>query len=320
MHGVILDCDSLKPDDLDLSLLLATLPQWKQYGATTPENTLERIADATVVVSNKVVLDRKILQQTPQLKLICVAATGTNNIDLAAAQQYGITVTNVSGYGVNSVAQHTLTLMLSLATRLPQYSQAVADGKWSESPFFCLLDYPIIELAGKSLGIVGYGAIGQAVARLANALNMKVLISARPGAETVKLDERLVFDDVLAQADILSLHCPLTEQTSQLINARRLAQMKPGAFLINTARGGLIDEAALAGALLSGHLAGAALDSISIEPPPHDHPLLTANIPNLLITPHCAWGSQPARQRLVNELAKNIEAFKRGELRNTVSG
>lgn len=318
MRGVILDGDSLGPGDLDLSALLSTLPQWRQYPSTAPQQTAARIADADVVVSNKVVLDAAAIAQATQLKLICVAATGTNNVDVAAAHRREIRVTNVAGYGVASVAQHTLALMLSLATQIPRYGAAVARGDWSRSPFFCLLDYPIVELAGRTLGIVGYGAIGRAVAGLAGALGLQVIISARPGADTTPSSERLPFAEVLASADILSLHCPLTEATAQLINARTLAQMKPGAFLINTARGGLVDEPALAAALKRGHLAGAALDSLSIEPPPADHPLLAGDIPNLLITPHCAWGSRPARQRLVEELVKNIQAFKQGVPRNLV--
>ncbi|TQV74256.1 D-2-hydroxyacid dehydrogenase [Exilibacterium tricleocarpae] len=317
LRGVILDCDSLGPDDLDLTPLLGTLPSWQRYPVTAAAQVAGRISDADVVVTNKVVLDAALLVQAPRLKLVCVAATGTNNIDVAAAHRQGICVTNVAGYGVGSVAQHTLTLMLSLATQLPRYAAAVERGDWCRSPFFCLLDYPIVELADKALGIVGYGAIGQAVAKLARALGMRVLVSARPGAE-VPVPGRLPFAQVLADADVVSLHCPLTETTAQLINAETLAQMRPGAFLINTARGGLIDESALAAALKRRALAGAALDSISVEPPPADHPMLAGDIPNLLLTPHCAWGSQPARQRLVGELANNIEAFKQGTPRNLV--
>ena len=317
MRGVILDVDSLGPQDLDLAPLLATLPTWQCHALTSPAQTAARVADADIVITNKVVLDESLLAQAPGLRLICVAATGTNNIDVAAAHRRGIGVTNVAGYGVGSVAQHTLTLMLSLATQVPRYAAAVTRGDWSRSPFFCLLDYPIVELAGKTLGIVGYGAIGQAVASLARALDIEVLVSARPGT-TNPSPGRVPFAEVLARADILSLHCPLTATTAELINAATLSQMKPGAFLINTARGGLVDESALVAALRGGQLAGAALDSISVEPPPADHPLLATDIPNLLLTPHCAWGSQAARQRLVGELVKIIEAFKQGTARNPV--
>ncbi|BFM17770.1 2-hydroxyacid dehydrogenase [Maricurvus nonylphenolicus] len=321
MRGVILDSDTLAPADLDLQSLYNSLDNslddWQTYATTQPEQTLARIQGAEVVVTNKVVIDRQMLEQSPSLKLICIAATGTNNVDLQAAADYKVTVTNVAGYGVGSVAQHTLALMLALATKLPQYHNACQSGQWSQSPFFCMLDHPIIELADKTLGIVGYGAIGQAVAKLAEAIGMRVIISARPGSHECPSD-RLPLAEVLSQADILSLHCPLTPATDQFINHHTLQQLKPGSLLINTARGGLIDEAALVAALKSGQLGGAALDSISVEPPPADHPLLAADIPNLILTPHCAWGSQKARQTLVNEVALNIQAFRRGEARNLV--
>lgn len=317
MRGVILDIDSLGPDDLDLSPLLDTLPDWQEYANTLPEETAERIAQADVVVTNKVVLTDALMQQAPHLTLICVAATGTNNVDLEAAKRHGITVTNVAGYSTHSVSQHTVGLILSLANQLPCYFQAVHQGKWSQSPFFCLLDYPIVELAGKTLGIVGYGAIGQQVAKISDALGMQVLISARPGSTEIPTG-RTAFEEVLRQADVVSLHCPLTESTNKIIDAKALSQMKPDAFLINTARGGLIDEEALAEALRQGALGGAALDSLSAEPPPPDHPLLTGDIPNLLITPHCAWGSQQARQKLVDEVGENIRAFLSNTPRNRV--
>lgn len=317
MRGVILDSDTLAPTDLDLQSLYNSLDDWQTYTTTQPEQTLARIQNAEVVVTNKVVIDRQILEQAPGVKLICIAATGTNNVDLQAAADLKVTVTHVAGYGVSSVAQHTLALMLALATKLPQYHNACQSGRWSQSPFFCMLDHPIIELADKTLGIVGYGAIGQAVAKLAAAIGMKVIISARPDA-CVCPPDRQPFTDVLSQADILSLHCPLTPATEQLMNPNTLKQLKPGSLLINTARGGLIDEAALVAALKSGQLGGAALDSISVEPPPADHPLLATDIPNLILTPHCAWGSQKARQTLVDEVALNIQAFKRGEARNQV--
>ncbi len=320
MHGVILDGDSLGPTDLDLSLVYNSLEHWQTYPVTSAEDTATRIAGADVIVTNKVVINRALIEATPSLKLICVAATGTNNVDLQAAQEHGVSVANVAGYGIGSVAQHTLTLMLALASNLPAYSSACRDGRWSQSPFFCMLDFPIIELSGLTLGIVGSGAIGQAVTKLANALDMNVLISARPGTDKNSIpDNRIAFDELLPQVDILSLHCPLTNDNAKLINSNTLQQLKPGALLINTARGGLVDEVALIQALKNGQLAGAALDSISVEPPPADHPLLANDIPNLILTPHCAWGSQKARQTLVNEVALNIEAFKNNEARNLVT-
>lgn len=320
MHGVILDSDTLAPADLDLTNLLRSIDSWLRYPITAATDTAERIANAEIIVTNKVVIDRAAMAAAPKLRLICVAATGANNIDLTAARELGIAVTNVAGYSTHTVAQHTLALMLALATNLPRYQQASRDGSWSASPFFCRLDYPIAELAGATLGIIGYGAIGRKVAAIAQALDMRVLISARPGnnMSTDLHNQRTPFQNVLQQADVLSLHCPLTTDNQQLINAATLKQMKPGALLINTARGGLIDEAALIAALKSGRLGGAALDSISVEPPPLDHPLLAHDIPNLILTPHCAWGSQTARQTLVDEVSLNIAAFLRGERRNRI--
>lgn len=317
-HGVILDADSLGPSDLNLEPLLSALPHWQQFASTRPDQITERLAQAQVVITNKVVLDAETLRALPQLQLICVAATGTNNVDLYAAKQQGIAVCNAVNYGPKSVAQHALMLMLNLATKAPAYSRAAVDGRWSRSPFFCLLDYPVMELAGKTLGILGYGVLGQQVAQLGRALGMDVLISARPDSDSVP-EGRLAFESVLRTADVLSLHCPLTEANHRLINAERLAMMKPGAFLINCARGGLIDELALAAALRNGQLGGAGLDVLSQEPPPADHPLLAPDIPNLIITPHTAWASHEARQNLVNILADNVRSFLSGEAMNRVA-
>lgn len=328
MRGVILDADTLGPD-IDMSPLLKRLPHWQQFASTAADQTRERIRSAQVLVTNKVIIDAALMQSAPELKLICVAATGTNNIDLEAAARLGIVVTNVPGYSGNAVTQHTLALILTLATRMTDYQQAVRQGDWSRSPHFCLQDFPITELAGKTLGIIGYGAIGKAVTVCARALGMRVLISQRPGqagsitdAQTGIADgqpgDRTPFAEVLANADILSLHCPLTPTTQHLLNSQTLAQMKPGSWLINTARGGLIDEPALAHALRHGTLGAAALDCLSIEPPPPEHPLLASDIPNLLLTPHIAWASDQARQRLVQALGENIEAFLQGEIRNQV--
>ncbi|AFU98624.1 2-hydroxyacid dehydrogenase [Simiduia agarivorans] len=315
-HGVMLDGDSLG-NDLNLKDLRATVPHWDWHPNTQPAQTAERIRQADIIITNKVVLDRALLAQAPTLKLICVAATGTNNVDLAAAAERGICVSNVVNYGPASVAQHTLMLMLNLATRAFDYQRAATDGRWSRSPFFCLLDYPIVELAGKTLGIVGYGTLGKKVGALAQALGMQVLVSARPGQPPT--DGRVAFDELLAQADVLSLHCPLTPDTQHLINRDTLAKMKPGALLINCARGPLLDETAVADALRSGQLGGAGLDVLSQEPPSPDHPLLQPGIPNLIVTPHTAWASREARQNLVNILTGNILAFSRGQPRNRVT-
>ena len=306
-RAVFLDHQSLDLGDLDLSPLKQQFDAFELFAATRPEQVAERLQGAVAVVSNKVMLDAATLAANPQLKLILVAATGTNNVDLAAARAQGITVCNCQGYGTPSVAQHCLMLLLALATRLPDYQRAVADGKWAQAKQFCLLDFPIVELEGKTLGLLGHGELGSAVSRLAEAFGMRVLVGNLPGRP--KRPERLDLDELLPQVDALTLHCPLTEQTRNLIGARELQLMKPSAFLINAARGGLVDEQALADALRRGHLGGAATDVLTSEPPSDDNPLLDPSLPRLIITPHSAWGSREARQRIVGQLAENATAF-----------
>ena len=246
------------------------------------------------------------LEQAPRCRYIGILATGMNNVDLDYCKQRGITVNNVAGYGTDSVAQHTLMLMLNLATSALATMRQVQQGEWSQSPFFCLLDNPVIELAGKHLVIVGYGTLGQRVAELAKAFGMRVSVAARPGTQHTS---RRPLDELLPEADVVSLHCQLSDDTAEMINAERLALMKPGAFLINTARGGLIDEQALLTALTQNQIGGAALDTLSVEPPPADHPLLNAQLPNLLITPHSAWAAKEARQRLITLAVNKLSAF-----------
>jgi len=258
------------------------------------------------VLVNKVVLNVDALGQAEKLRYVGVLATGTNNVDTEYCQQHGIRVNNVDGYGTDSVAQHAMMLLLNLATSFAPTTQQVKQGDWSRSPYFCLLDNPVIELAGKHLVIVGYGTLGQRFAELARAFGMKVSVAARPGTTSA---ERRALDDLLPEADVVSLHCQLSQQTEKLINAERLALIKPSALLINTARGGLIDETALVTALNEGQIAGAALDTLSVEPPPADHPLLQLDLPNLLITPHSAWSAIEARQRLVQIAAERLQAF-----------
>lgn len=311
MLGVFLDRDSLDCGDLDFSELDATLPDWRYYPATAPAETVDRIADADVVISNKVVLDAATIQQASRLKLISVAATGVNNVDLDAAAAQGVRVCNCHGYGTAAVVQHVFALLLSLITRWPDYQQAVRSGRWQQSSQFCLLDFPIRELAGKTLGIVGYGELGQGVARIAEAFGMRVLIAQRPGTMET-LEHRLPLPVLLPQVDVLSLHCPLTPATRGLIGAWELALMRRDAILINTARGGLVDEALLADALRRGALGGAGIDVLSLEPPANGNPLLAPDIPNLIVTPHCAWGSRESRQRMIGQLAENIAGFLRG--------
>jgi glycerate dehydrogenase len=317
VRGVFLDYRSVDPGDLDRSVLKSVLPAWDWHGATTNEQLAERIADAEVIVSNKVPLQAQVLTAAPKLRLICIAATGADKVDLTAAGQLGIQVSNVTGYAAPSVVQHVFTLMLALSTNLLRYHRDVTDGSWQAQDQFCLLDHPISELAGKTLGILGYGELGKGVARVARAFGMKVLVARRPGAETVE-DDRMPWRELLPQVDVLSLHVPLVQNTRMLIGETELALMKSSALLINTARGGIVDEYALAKALRAGEIGGAGIDVLGVEPPAADNPLLANDIPNLILTPHTAWASRESRQRLLDEIALNIGAFSRGEARNSV--
>ncbi|SDJ70181.1 D-2-hydroxyacid dehydrogenase [Microbulbifer yueqingensis] len=307
MRGVFLDTLTIKPGELDTSGLEASLDHWDFYETTGPGQVAERIAEADVVITNKVVLDRELIENAPNLQLICVCATGTNNIDQAAAEERGIPVRNVSGYASASVPQHALALILGLATRWHQYHHDVMAGRWSDSPVFCMLDYPVMELAGKKLGIIGYGDLGRKTADLCRALGMQILVAESFTGEDK--EGRVPLPQLLAESDVVSLHCPLTDATEKLVNGKFLAAMKPGALLVNTARGGLVDEQALAEALKTGHLGGAALDVLSEEPPPADHPLLAGDIPNLVVTPHMAWISRESRQRLLDGVVANIREW-----------
>lgn len=306
-RAVFLDFSPLDQGDLDLTPLQSAFDELICHAQTSETQLIERLQGAEVAIVNKIALDDRVFAACPDLKLILVAATGVNNIDLPAARQRGIVVSNCQAYGTATVAQHTLMLLLALATRLPDYQAAVARGRWQESGQFCLLDFPIVELAGKTLGVLGHGELGSAVARLAEALGMQVLTGNLPGRPPRA--DRLELDALLPQVDALTLHCPLTEQTRNLIGTRELQLMKPSAFVINTARGGLIDEQALADTLRSGHLGGAATDVLISEPPSNDNPLLAADVPRLIVTPHSAWGSREARQRIVGQMVENAEAF-----------
>ncbi|UNW04661.1 2-hydroxyacid dehydrogenase [Acinetobacter indicus] len=312
MNAIFLDFASLDQDDLQLEDLNAVFQQQLTlYPTTSPAELLPRVQSAEVIISNKVLLDAATLQQCPQLKLILISATGTNNVDLEQARRQGVVVCNCQGYGTAAVAQHTLMLMLNLATSFVPYHQAVQQGQWQRSSQFCLLDYPIVELAGKTLGIVGYGELGQAVAKLAEAFGMQVKIAAL--ANRPQSASRVPFTELLPQVDFLSLHCPLTEDTRDLIGPAEFAAMKHSAFLINCARGGIVNEAALAEALQSGQIAGAAMDVLSVEPPKQGNILLDPAIPNLILTPHSAWGSVDARQRIVQQMVENVIAFQQGQ-------
>ena len=310
MNAVFLDYESLDKNDLDFSALRELFTDLELYPSTLATQVLERVRHTDVVITNKVVLDAETLKQCLSLKLILISATGTNNVDLAQAKAQGITVCNCQGYGTSAVAQHTLMLMLALATSVIQYDHAVKQGEWNKSPIFCLLDFPIVELAGKTLGILGYGELGQAVAKLAEAFGMKIIVGALPNRST---GNRVALSELLPQVDFLSLHCPLTEETRDLIDNKAIEKMKPSAFLINCARGGIVNEHDLATALRTGKIAGAATDVLSVEPPKEGNVLLANNIPNLIITPHSAWGSVDARQRIVQQLTENASAFQQGK-------
>ena len=316
-RAVFLDHPSLDLGDLDLGPLRNCFSELQLFARTSRDEVSERLKGATVAITNKVVIDATAMAANPRLKLILISATGTNNVDLEAARQHGITVCNCQGYGTPSVAQHTIMLLLNLATRLGDYQKAVGAGRWQQASQFCLLDYPIVELEGKTLGLLGHGELGSAVGRLAEAFGMRVLLGQIPGRPA--RPDRLPLDQLLPQIDALTLHCPLNEHTRNFIGARQLAQLKPGAYALNTARGGLIDEQALADALRSGHLGGAATDVLSVEPPTQGNPLLAADIPRLIVTPHNAWGSREARQRIVGQLTENAQGFFSGTALRVVS-
>ncbi|HJS14372.1 MAG TPA: D-2-hydroxyacid dehydrogenase [Rheinheimera sp.] len=300
--------DAATMADTDLSPLQLADIHLTLYPQTSAEQLLNHASGAQVLISNKVPLDAKTIAALPELRCILVAATGVNIVDIAAAKAAGIVVCNAQGYAGTAVPQQVFALLLQLTNHIQSYHQAVQQGVWSQSPQFCLHLQPIEELAGKTMALLGYGDLGQATARLAEAFGMKVLIAERPDATETRAG-RTAFETALRQADVLSLHCPLTDSTAKLINAKTLSWMKPTALLINTARGGLIDETALAEALTSGTLAGAALDVLSTEPPAVNHPLLEPALPNLIITPHVAWASRQAMQRLVLQLSENLQAF-----------
>ena len=315
MKAVFLDAIAF--EGFDLSPLKAVVDELKVYPETTPEQVAERIAGCEIVLTNKVVLDEQTIHGAEALKLINVVATGVNNVDVDAAKAAGIAVCNAQAYGVTAVAQHVLGLMLALTTNLVAYNNAVKAGEWAKSSQFCMLDFPIRELSGRTLGLVGYGALGQEVARLATAFGMQVMVSARPGSEQVP-EGRYPFEEVLTQADVLTLHCPLTEATRNLIDTAELARMKPSAFLVNAARGGIVNEAALAEALRQGVIAAAATDVLSVEPPSDTNPLLQDGIPNLLITPHCAWGSEEARVEIIRQASENLAAYQQGQAQRRI--
>lgn len=284
--------------------------QWVEYEHTSPEQTIERAKDADIVITSKVVFDRETMKQLPNLKLIAITATGTNNVDLEAAKELGIAVKNVTGYSSVTVPEHVLGLIFALKHSLMNWYKDQLSAKWADSKQFCYFDYPITDVKGSTLGVVGKGNLGKEIGRLAEALGMKVIYAERKGATTVR-EGYLPFEQVLQEADIVTLHCPLTPETTNLINAETLKLMKSTAYLINTGRGPLVDEKALAEALENGTIAAAALDVLVKEPPEKDNPLIQAatRLPNLIITPHVAWASDGAVEILVKKVTQNMEEF-----------
>jgi len=304
MDAVLLDGATLGPGDLDFSVIQAAVGNLRWHQHTQPDEIVERLTGAHIALVNKVELDATHFAQLPELKHIIVLATGVNNIDLNAATKFGISIQNCRAYGVDSVAQHCLMLMLSLSTRMLSYRRSINNGEWSDSAQFCMLDYPVESLADKTLGIVGYGDLGKGVANLARAFGMTVLVAARQGQEP--RDGRIPLGDLLPQVDVLSLHCPLTQDTTNLIDWPQLCALPKASLLINCARGGIVNEAALIKALDEGQIAGAGIDVLTQEPPPKNHPLLAVERDNLIITPHTAWASRQARQTILNQAAENI--------------
>ena len=292
--------------------------EWLAYPATASlDEAVERLQGATIVVTNKVPISAELLRRVPTLKLVAVAATGYNVIDLDACRAQGVTVCNIRDYASTGIGEHCLMLMLALRRQLLAYRRRLMAGDWQKAPGFCLQEPALHELKGSTLGIVGGGVLGRGLAELAGALGMRVLFSERKGAAQVR-PGHVPFSDLLAVADVLSLHCPLTPETRHLIGAAELAMMKRSAILINTARGGIVDEAALLDALQRGVIAGAGVDVLSEEPPRHGNPLLEVDLPNLIVTPHIAWASVETVEILAEQLIGNIEAFLRGEPRNVL--
>ena len=295
--------------------------EWVEYGKTLPAQVVERLAGATVALINKVQIDAAILDRLPDLKMIAVAATGTNCVDLAACKARGIVVSNIRGYAVHTVPEHVMALLLALSRNLVAWRETLQAGGWQKSGQWCFFDHPIRDLHGATLGLIGSGALGNGVAKLAEAFGMRVLRAERKGAATVR-PGHVAFAEVLAQADAISLHCPLTDETRGLIGEAELRAMKPSVLLINTARGGIVDEAALIRALKEGWIAGAGFDVLTAEPPPDDHPMVDPALlalPNFLLTPHVAWSSRPAMQALADQLIDNVEAFAAGSPKNRVA-
>ena len=316
MRAVFLDYATVDAGDLDPQVLHEAVDELTLYPATAPDTIVERLHGAEVALINKIRLGTEQLDVLPDLKMIALAATGSDNVDLNAAHARGIAVANIRDYCTPSVAQHVVALILTLSRRLDRYRALVSEGQWRAPQPFCLLDEPIVDLDGRTLGIIGYGTLARGVEAITTAMGMHTLIAQRAGS--TPSNGRVSLDELYRRADVISLHCPLTAQTSGMIDAAALAKMRPSTLLINTARGGLIDSAALVSALRDGQIAGAGIDVLPVEPPPASEPLLSSDVPNLIVTPHVAWASVRARQQALQEMATNITAFRSGKARNRI--
>ncbi len=317
MRSVFLDYATVSVGDLDPTRLQACMPGLELRDATPQSEVAATIAGHAIVLLNKLHITREIIAASPELRLVALAATGTNNVDVEAAREHGVAVCNIRDYCTTSVVQHVLGVILHLTHHLGDYARIAAGGRWGRSAHFTVLDHPIRLLAGRTLGVVGWGVLGRAVARACEtALGMTTLVANRPGGE--REPGRVELDELLSRADVVTLHCPLTAATQGLIGERELALMKPDALLVNTARGALIDLEALAVALRRGGLGGAAIDVLPQEPPVDGSPLFAADLPNLIVTPHTAWAARESRQRCLDEIAANVEDFLRGGRRGRV--
>lgn len=316
MKAVFLDYATMG-SDLDLTILRDQFGDLELFDETADNEIAARIRNAEFVFTNKIRLTNKLLGATRSLRFIGLTATGTDNVDLETARQHNIAVANIRAYCTESVVEHVMGTLLMLSHNLGRYDASVKAGDWQTADQFCMLNYPIRALSRMTLGIVGYGALGQGVAAAARAFGMQILVAARRDCGAAPTD-RVAFDELLFSSDVISLHCPLTDDTRNLFDAATISRMKPGAMLINTARGALVDANALVAALRSGHIAGAAIDVLEKEPPVDGNSLLDYGCDNLIITPHIAWASDQARQNAIDELAANAAAFVRGERRNRV--
>ena len=316
MKAVFLDYATMGPN-LDLAVLRAQFSQLELFDDTSDDEIAARIKDVAFVFTNKIRLTPELIHSAARLRYIGLTATGTDNIDLVAAREHGIAVANIRAYCTQSVVEHVMGALLMLSHSLGRYDASVKAGDWQRANDFCMLTYPIRELSGMTLGLVGYGSLGQGVAAAAKAFGMTVIVAARPEADEIPAD-RVAFDQVLQRSDVVSLHCPLTNDTRNLFDAATIGRMKTGAILINTARGALVDSRALVDALSSGQLAGAAIDVLPQEPPVSGDTLLDYLGDNLIVTPHIAWGTDQARQNAIDQLAECAAAFIAGEEKNRV--